>query len=97
MKKRNGIRALALAGLLICLSGCGAAAEPTQPPTEDPALLVTEFALAANDGAELAQLDQYPNLKANYQPDDGNTEVYYLKNATAQICSFGAPTRTINF
>ena len=62
MKKRNGIRALALAGLLICLTGCGAAAEPTQPPTEDPALLVTEFALVANDGAELAQLDQYPNL-----------------------------------
>ena len=32
------------------------------------------------------------NLKAMYQPGDGNTEVYYLKDATAQICSFtGAP------
>ena len=36
-------------------------------------------------------------MKANYQPGDGNTEVYYLKNATAQICGFGAPVRTINF
>lgn len=46
---------------------------------------------------QAAMLDQYPNLKANYQPGDGNTEVYYLKNATAQICGFGAPTRTVNF
>lgn len=42
-------------------------------------------------------LDNYPNLKANYQPGDGNTEVYYLKNATATISSFGAPARTITF
>ena len=42
-------------------------------------------------------LDNYPSLKANYQPGDGNTEVYYLKNATAVISSFGAPARTITF
>lgn len=38
--------------------------------------------------AQEHMLDGYPNLKAMYQPGDGNTEVYYLKNATAQICSF---------
>ena len=32
-----------------------------------------------------------------YQPGDGNTEVYWLKNATAQICSFTEPARTIQF
>jgi uncharacterized pyridoxamine 5'-phosphate oxidase family protein len=46
---------------------------------------------------QAAMLDQYPNLKANYQPGDGNTEVYYLKNATAQICSFTEPPKEIKF
>lgn len=42
--------------------------------------------------AQEHMLDNYPNLKDMYQPGDGNTEVYYLKDATAQICSFtGAP------
>ena len=42
--------------------------------------------------AQEHMLDNYPKLKAMYQPGDGNTEVYYLKDATAQICSFtGAP------
>lgn len=35
-------------------------------------------------------LDAYPELQAMYKPGDGNTEVYYLKNAVAQLCSFGA-------
>ena len=42
-------------------------------------------------------LDAYPNLKAMYQPGDGNTEVYYLKNATAQICSFTEAPVVIKF
>ena len=32
-----------------------------------------------------------------YQPGDGNTEVYWLKNATARICAFAEPTKTITF
>lgn len=42
-------------------------------------------------------LDTHPNLKNRYQAGDGNTEVYYLKNATAQICSFTEPTKIIQF
>ena len=30
-------------------------------------------------------LDSYPNLQALYRADDDNTEVLYLKNATAKI------------
>lgn len=33
-------------------------------------------------------LDSYPNLQALYRADDDNTEVLYLKNATATIYSF---------
>ena len=40
-------------------------------------------------------LDAYPDLKAMYDPDDGNTEVFYLKDATAVISSFTAAPETI--
>ncbi len=40
-------------------------------------------------------MDAYPNLKVMYTAGDGNTEVYYLKNATAQICSFTEAPREI--
>ena len=47
--------------------------------------------------AQTHMLDAYPNLKAMYQPGDGNTEVYYLQNAKAQICSFGGAPECITF
>jgi len=47
--------------------------------------------------AQQHMLDAYPNLKAMYQPGDGNTEVYYLKDAQAHICSFAAQPRIIKF
>lgn len=47
--------------------------------------------------AQKHMLDAYPNLQGMYQPGDGNTAVYYLKNATAQICSFTEPPKTITF
>ena len=47
--------------------------------------------------AQESMLDAYPNLKGMYKAGDGNTAVYYLKNATAQICSFGAPPVEIKF
>lgn len=46
---------------------------------------------------QAAMLEAYPNLKGMYQPGDGNTEVYYLNNARAQICSFTAPAKVIEF
>ena len=56
-----------------------------------------EAVLDENIAAAEHMLDAYPNLKAMYQPGDGNTEVYYLKNVAAQICSFTEPTRKIEF
>lgn len=42
-------------------------------------------------------LDNYPHLKANYDPDDGNTQVFYLKDAVATFSSFTAPSREVRF
>ena len=47
--------------------------------------------------AQEHMLDSYSNLKAMYQPGDGYTEVYYLKDATAQICSFTEAPVVIKF
>lgn len=47
-----------------------------------------EAILDDNVKAQEHMLDAYPNLKAMYKAGDGNTEVYYLKNGVAQICSF---------
>ena len=47
--------------------------------------------------ARVSMLDAYPELKAMYDPDDGNTVVYYFKNATAVFFSFGAAPETVQF
>lgn len=47
--------------------------------------------------AQTHMLEAYPNLQAMYKPGDGNTVVYYLKDATATICSFTEPPKTITF
>ena len=47
--------------------------------------------------ARVAMLDAYPELKAMYDPDDGNTVVYYLTEATATFCSFTAAPETVTF
>ena len=47
--------------------------------------------------ARVSMLEAYPELKSMYDPDDGNTEVLYFKNATAVFSSFTAEPRTIKF
>jgi uncharacterized pyridoxamine 5'-phosphate oxidase family protein len=47
-----------------------------------------EAVLDENIEAQKSMLDAYPSLQDRYQPGDGNTEVFYLKNATATIYSF---------
>lgn len=47
--------------------------------------------------AQKHMLDAYPSLQANYQPGDGNTEVYYIQNATATISSFSDESRTVTW
>lgn len=47
--------------------------------------------------AQEHMLAAYPSLQAMYKPGDGNTEVYWLRNVSAQISSFAAAPRTITF
>lgn len=47
--------------------------------------------------ARVSMLEAYPSLQAMYSPDDGNTEVWYLRKATATFYSFGEPPRTVTF
>ena len=57
-------------------------------------------ALAIEDDrveARKSMLDAYPNLRDRYDESDGNTQVFYLKDAVATFSSFTAPSRTVNF
>ena len=47
--------------------------------------------------ARKSMLDAYPELRAMYNEDDGNTQVFYLENATAVFSSFTAAAETITF
>ena len=47
--------------------------------------------------AQKHMLAAYPSLQAMYQPGDGNTAVYYLKDATATFSSFTAAPDVVRF
>ena len=47
--------------------------------------------------AQKAMLDNYPHLRKMYAENDGNTAVFYFKNATATISSFTADPVVIQF
>ena len=47
--------------------------------------------------ARQSMLDAYPSLQQMYSADDGNTEVFYFKNATATISSFTHEPVVIKF
>ena len=38
--------------------------------------------------ARVSMLEAYPSLQALYAPDDGNTEVWFMRNCTATLSSF---------
>jgi len=42
-------------------------------------------------------LENYPELKSMYSPDDPNTEVLYFKDATATFYSFTEAPRVVKF
>ena len=46
---------------------------------------------------KVAMLEKMPSLKAMYDPDDGNMQMLYFKNATATFSSFTDAPETINF
>ena len=47
--------------------------------------------------ARQSMLDAYPSLQQMYSADDGNTEVFYLKNATATFSSFTKQPEVVTF
>ena len=47
--------------------------------------------------ARKSMLDAYPSLRKMYDENDGNTQVFYFKNATATFSSFTAAPETIRF
>ncbi|MDR0734767.1 MAG: pyridoxamine 5'-phosphate oxidase family protein [Elusimicrobiota bacterium] len=57
-------------------------------------------ATAVNDDrveAKKAMLDNYPQLQKMYSAQDNNTQVFYLKEATAVFYSFSAAPETVKF
>ena len=47
--------------------------------------------------AKKSMLDAYPSLRRMYDENDGNTQVFYMKNASATFSSFGKAPETIEF
>ena len=47
--------------------------------------------------AKKSMLDAYPNLRGMYDENDGNTQVFYMKNATATFYAFGKAPETVEF
>ena len=47
--------------------------------------------------ARQSMLDAYPSLQKMYKADDGNTEVFYFKDATAIFSSFTHEPEVIKF
>ena len=58
-----------------------------------------EGTLAEDERMEAKQsmLDAYPSLQGMYSADDGNTEVFYLKDATATFSSFTSAPEVVKF
>lgn len=50
-----------------------------------------------NREARVSMLEAYPSLQSLYSPDDGNTEVWFLRNVTATIYSFTAEPKVYKF
>ena len=47
--------------------------------------------------AKKSMLDAYPNLRGMYDEKDGNTQVFYLKNAIATFSTFGKDPEIVEF
>ena len=47
--------------------------------------------------ARQSMLDAYPSLQGMYSADDGNTEVFYFKDATATFSSFTKAPEVVKF
>lgn len=59
--------------------------------------LTGEAVLDGNEAAQQSMLDANPGLEKMYAVGDGNIEVYYIRNAKADICSFTAEPKHFEF
>lgn len=61
--------------------------------------LRVEATAVEDDRLEAKQhmLDAYPSLQGRYQADDGNCQVFYLKDATATFYSFQGEPEVVRF
>jgi uncharacterized pyridoxamine 5'-phosphate oxidase family protein len=59
--------------------------------------LAGEFVEDDRREARQSMLDAYPALQGMYSADDGNTEVFYIKNATATYSSFTKAPEVVSF
>lgn len=66
---------------------------------QDGVWLRVEAELVEDDRVEArkSMLDEYTNLRAKYDENDGNTQVLYLKNAVATFSSFTSAPETYRF
>ena len=47
--------------------------------------------------ARASMLDAYPSLRKMYDENDGNTQVFYFRNAVATFSSFTSAPETVEF
>ena len=47
--------------------------------------------------AKKSMLDAYPTLRGLYDENDGNTQVFYMTDATATFSAFGKPAAVVEF
>ena len=47
--------------------------------------------------AKKSMLDAYPNLRHMYDENDGNTQVFYMRNAVATFSAFGKASEVEEF
>ena len=47
--------------------------------------------------AKKSMLDAYPNLRGMYDENDGNTQVFYFRNAKATFYAFGKEPEIVEF
>ena len=66
---------------------------------KDGAWLRVAGELVEDDRADARQsmLDAYPSLRNMYDENDGNTQVFYFKNATATFSAFGKEPEVVEF
>ena len=50
-----------------------------------------------NTEARKSMLDAYPSLRSMYNENDGNTQVFYFKDASATFSSFTKTPETVTF